>query len=171
MIIPSKIAKESESSNQTAFFAYCAVAENHGFDVADLWAKTGEIDSAASQPLNGLLKWLHHVPNGGSRGDTAQSRKIRGARLKAEGVKDGVPDIHLPVPILHEGTWWHGLYLEMKKPSQKPKRCSSKGGMSDAQIEFREHCWKWGYGFATCYSWEEAVHVLKKYLESILNEN
>lgn len=38
------------------------------------------------------LKWMHHIPNGGSR------NKIEAVRLKAQGVKRGVPDIFLPYP-------------------------------------------------------------------------
>lgn len=37
------------------------------------------------------LKWLYHTPNGGKR------RNIVAAKLKAEGVKTGVPDYLLPV--------------------------------------------------------------------------
>lgn len=165
MLIPSKIAKDSESSHQTAFFAYCAVAELHGFAVADRWAEIGAHPTGCgpSKPIE-HLEWIHHVPNGGARGDDARSRKIRGAKLKAEGVKDGVPDIHLPVPMVHEGFTWHGLYIEMKKPSLKPKTCKGKGGVSPDQDQFRKHCNHWGYAFAVCYTWKEAVHVLKKYL-------
>ena len=37
------------------------------------------------------LALLYHVPNGGSR------NKIEAARLRAQGVKSGVPDLCLPV--------------------------------------------------------------------------
>jgi len=162
-MIPSKIAKESESSHQVAFFSYCAVAENHGFSVADRWAKTGEIDASQSDPVRSL-QWIHHIPNGGSRGDNAKSRKIQGAKMKAEGVRRGVADIFLPVPMFHEPTQWHGLYIEMKKPALKPKTCRGKGGLEPEQIEFRKHCNEHNFGYAVCYTWEEAVHVLKKYM-------
>jgi hypothetical protein len=45
------------------------------------------------------------VPNGGLR------NKIVAKKLKAEGTKSGVPDIHIPIPSLG----YHGLYIEMKK--------------------------------------------------------
>lgn len=58
------------------------------------------------------------IPNGGLRS------KKTAARLKAEGVKAGVPDIFLPVPV----GLWSGLFIEMKRP---------KGGrLSDGQREF-----------------------------------
>ena len=58
------------------------------------------------------------IPNGGLRS------KKTAARLKAEGVKAGVPDIFLPVSV----GIWSGLFIEMKR---------TKGGrLSDEQREF-----------------------------------
>ena len=164
MITPNKLAKESESSHQVAFFAYCAVAESHGFEVADEWCDTGKINRIKSKPLP-CLQWIYHIPNGGSRGDTKKARMIRGAKMKAEGVKKGIPDVHLPFPINYLNIWWHSLYIEMKKPSEKPKRKTSKGGMSDEQIAFREYCVEHHFAFATCYNWKEAVDILKMYVD------
>lgn len=50
------------------------------------------------------LKWLHHVPNGGSR------NKQEAVKLKQMGVKAGVSDLCLPYP---KGIYC-GLYIEMK---------------------------------------------------------
>lgn len=165
MITPNKIAKESESSQQCAFFAYCAVAYNHGLEVADEWCDTGRINQAKSKPLK-ALKWIHHVPNGGARGSNAKERMIRGARLKAEGVKPGVADVFLPHGVFCYGRWWHGLYIEMKKPALRPKRSGSKGGMEPEQLEFKEYCQESDFAFATCYDWKEAVVTLKQYINS-----
>ena len=107
------------------------------------------------------LEWFHAIPNGGSRGDDAKSRKIRGAQLKAEGVRKGVADTFLPWPV---GPW-HGLYIEMKKPSEQPKTSKSKGGMSEDQIKFGQYLKSVGFGFMTCYSWKQAVSVLRHYIE------
>lgn len=52
------------------------------------------------------------IPNGGLR------RKSEAARLKAEGVKPGVPDLCIPVA---RGPY-HSLYIEMKKRGGKPTR-------------------------------------------------
>ena len=58
------------------------------------------------------------IPNGGLRS------KKTAARLKAEGVKAGVPDIFLPVSV----GIWSGLFVEMKR---------TKGGrLSDEQRDF-----------------------------------
>lgn len=51
------------------------------------------------------LRLLYHVPNGGSR------NRIEAARLQAQGVKAGVPDLCLPVA---RGKY-HGLYIELKR--------------------------------------------------------
>lgn len=163
---PAQLAKSgTEHAHQTALFAYVAVAYLHGFEVADEWCETGKIPQATpysmyETPTVPALEWFHAIPNGGSRGDDAKSRKIRGAQLKAEGVRQGVADTFLPWPV---GSW-HGLYIEMKKPSQRPKSKTAKGGMSDDQLAFKEYALKVGFGFVTCYSWEDAVEILKTYL-------
>lgn len=51
------------------------------------------------------LRLMYHIPNGGARS------KATAGRLKAEGVKAGVPDICLPVS--RDG--YHGLYIELKR--------------------------------------------------------
>ena len=56
------------------------------------------------------LALLFAVPNGGRRD------KITGARLKAEGVKPGVPDIWWPVA---RGPY-HGLVIELKADKGRP---------------------------------------------------
>lgn len=165
---PKQLAKSgTEHAHQVALFAYTAVAYRHGFDIADAWCEQGpeafkaSTYKAGDPPAVPALEWFHAIPNGGSRGDDAKSRKIRGAQLKAEGVRQGVADTFLPWPV---GPW-HGLYIEMKKPSERPKREGSKGGMSDEQIQFSEYAKNVGFGFMTCYSWEHAVSVLRSYIE------
>ena len=163
-MLPSEIAKESESSQQKALFAYVAIAARFGFDAADMWADGGklpEITAGSTELAVPALSWLHAIPNGGTRGDSARSRKIHGAALKAEGVRSGVADIFLPYPNAR----WHGLYIEMKKPSIKPKRKASKGGLSSDQISFKNYVLTVDYGFVVCYSWIEAKTVLRQYIE------
>lgn len=159
------LKSNSEHSHQCALFAWARIAFWYGFDIADEWAENDFklLDAAVSkdtQPLVPALEWIHAIPNGGSRGDSKESRAINGARLKAEGVKSGIPDIFLPWPVAK----WHGLYIEMKKPSEKPKREGSKGGLSEKQIKFSNYAERAGYGWAVCYSWKEASEVLKAYI-------
>ena len=51
------------------------------------------------------LGMLFHIPNGGNR------NIITAKKLKAEGVKKGVPDLCLPIPRGEH----HGLFVELKK--------------------------------------------------------
>jgi hypothetical protein len=107
------------------------------------------------------LVWMHHIPNGGSRGDTAATRGIRGARLAAEGVRKGVADIFLPAP----GTGGcGGLYIEMKSKEKKPKTEKSKGGLSDEQIKFAQFVTANGFSWHCCYGAEDAIKIIKEYL-------
>jgi hypothetical protein len=48
---------------------------------------------------------MYHCPNGGRR------NKAEAAKLKAMGVRKGIPDLFLPIP--RQG--YHGLYIEMKR--------------------------------------------------------
>ncbi len=117
----------------------------------------------ASQNLKAFpeLRWLHHIPNGGSRGDSDFSRAIVGGRLKAEGVKKGVADVFLPV---RRGAWG-GLYIEMKRPAERPKKQDSRGGLSDEQIEFAAFVRQQALGWCVCYTWCEARDVIMQYLQ------
>ena len=93
------------------------------------------------------LTLLYHVPNGGSR------NKAEAGRLRAEGVKAGVPDLCLPVP---RGRF-HGLYNELKR---------RRGGRVDElQVAWKEELMKQGYSVALCKGWEAAAEVILNYLE------
>ncbi len=104
---------------------------------------------AAEQVKYPELRWLFHVPNGGSR------NKIEGARLKAAGVKPGVPDIFLPVlrkPHI-------GLWVELKRPDMK------KSKVSDDQNDWLAYLSQQGYDTAVCYGFEMARNRIIQYLE------
>lgn len=88
------------------------------------------------------LNLLYHVPNGGSR------HKAEAGRLRAEGVKAGVPDLCLPVA---RGQY-HGLYIELKR---------QRGGRtSDHQSEWLDALSAQGYKAALCYGWEQAAGTI-----------
>lgn len=91
------------------------------------------------------LKWLHHVPNGGSR------NKQEAVKLKQMGVKAGVSDLCLPYP---KGVYC-GLYIEMKFGDNRQQ---------ETQKEFLADMAAAGHFVATCYSADEAVKVLEEYL-------
>lgn len=94
------------------------------------------------------LKFMFAIPNGGAR-HPAVARK-----LKAEGVKPGVPDIFLPVPAPC-GRTSYGLFIEMK---------SGKNKLSQAQKIFREYLTCAQYTHVICYSWGEAKSEILFYL-------
>lgn len=137
---PEQIAKDSESSHQTALFAWVAQ------------------ELRKENPLP--LKRLFHVPNGGTRGEDERSRKIAGGKMKAEGVRSGVPDLCLPVSRLG----YHGLWIEMKKPSQK-REDNLTAGCSDTQLEWLADLKAEGYACFVAYSWIEARDGILWYLK------
>ena len=93
------------------------------------------------------LRLMYHIPNGGARS------KATAGRLKAEGVKAGVPDFCLPVS--RDG--YHGLYIELKR---------ERGGkISQAQDKWIEALRAQGYQVAVCRGWESAKQEIEKYLK------
>jgi hypothetical protein len=92
------------------------------------------------------LKLLFAIPNGGERNPVVASR------LKAEGVKSGVPDLFLPVA--RHG--YHGLFIEMKKP---------KGTIAENQTKWHIDLQEQGYGVSVCFGWESARHHLVEWLK------
>jgi hypothetical protein len=107
----------------------------------------------------GLMKWawyrsstfpeldlLFAVANGGKR-DAAT-----GARLKAEGVKPGVPDLMLPVP---RGNY-SGLFIELKK--------RVGGKVSPHQQAWIDRLRQQGYAAVVCNGASEAIKTLEEYL-------
>lgn len=98
------------------------------------------------------LELLHSIPNGGAR------CKATAGRLKAEGVKAGVPDMFLPVPRAQK----HGLYIELKK---------KKGGrLSDEQKKWIAALAAKGYTAIVCHGADEAIKAITGYLSQPLFE-
>lgn len=92
------------------------------------------------------LKWLFHVPNGGSR------NKKEAVKFKQMGVKSGVSDLYLP----YSKGIYHGLFIEMKFGNNRQQ---------PTQKEFLADMEKAGHFVATCYSAEEAIKVIEEYLK------
>lgn len=104
------------------------------------WAQ----DAQHHHPELGLL---FAIPNGEHRHWTVAKR------LKAEGVRPGVPDLMLPVPR----SGWHGLFLELKK--------RTGGHVSTAQAGWHSGLLQQGYMVAVCRGAIDARNALIKYLE------
>lgn len=89
----------------------------------------------------GVELWA--IPNGGER------RKAEAARLKAEGVTAGVPDLFIPA--------WR-LWVEMKR---------QKGGkVSKEQKEKAEYLKSVGYHVEVCRGAAEAIEFISKWSEN-----
>lgn len=95
-----------------------------------------------------ILNWMYANANGGKR------NAREGRRLKAQGVKAGVWDIFLPLPM-HD---YHGLFIEMKHGKNK---------LTKKQSEFGQFVHEQGYLTATCYNWDEARRVITDYADLI----
>lgn len=91
------------------------------------------------------LAAYHAIPNGGKRALAVA------AKLKAEGVKPGVLDTHLPVA---RGEY-HSLYIEIKKPG---------GTLSPEQAHWLAALARYGNRVAIHASWEGARDELLNYL-------
>ena len=98
------------------------------------------------------MDWAHPkvpyfaTPNGGHRHPAVA------AKLKAEGVKAGVPD--LCIPVARGG--FHGFFLELKR---------AKGGkLSDDQKAWITELLAQGYEVKVCAGFEAAKAAIEEYL-------
>lgn len=92
------------------------------------------------------LAMMYHIPNEGKR-----SQRM-GARLKAEGLRTGVPDICLPVA--RGGN--HGLYIELKRRKNSRVTPDQMKWISDLLAQ--------GYAAAVCRGCDEAISLITDYL-------
>ena len=118
-----RATKKTEHSEQVALFG---------------WAK-------ANEPRHLQLGLMFAIPNGGKR------HIVTGKKLKAEGVKSGVPDIFLGVPKNGK----HGLFIELKVGKNKP---------SKNQLWWIHSLRAEGYAVEVCYGFEEARDAVIGYL-------
>lgn len=125
-VTPESIAGPSEASQMKALFCWAA------------W----------NLKIYPQLKFMAHIPNGGSR-DVRE-----GANLKAQGVKRGIPDIGLFYPNKYAG-----LFIEMKIKS---------GNVSADQQDWLNFLNSVGYKAVVCYGWIEARDIIVNYLENKL---
>ena len=127
-------------------------------------AKSGSEHAHQTAFFQALLTWspvVHAVtfaiPNGAAlaeRGKSPQARltgAIRMNRLKAEGLKTGVPDVFVAWPI----NGYAGLFLEFK--------VADKGVISDDQKLWRANLMQHCYQVRTVFNWQEAVNAVALY--------
>jgi hypothetical protein len=113
------------------------------------------------QWANGLSRYLaeasllYAIPNGAklpwrkNRGGRRYSPEAN--RLIAEGLKAGVPDLHLPVAR----GGYHSLYIEMKIPGNKP---------TQKQLSWHKLLREQGHRVEVCYGADNAIDVICEYL-------
>lgn len=92
------------------------------------------------------IKYIYHPANGRFR-SIAVAKKLR-----AEGVKSGVPDVVIPIRGRNGEP---GAYLEMK---------AEGGVVSEAQRDYLEFLKSQGYVTSVAYNWEEGLNFILDYL-------
>ena len=123
---PLKIPIPTEHEEQKALFLWAAMMEYHHPE----------------------LRLMFAIPNGGLRD------KVVAAKLCAEGVKPGVPDVFLPVA---RGEY-HGLFIEMKR--------QDGGQVSDDQKWYHRNLRVQGYRVEVCAGFDESKGAVEGYLIS-----
>lgn len=94
------------------------------------------------------LRLLHAIPNGGHR------QYGTAVKLQKEGVKPGVPDLCLPVPI----GGFNGLYVEMKR------RDASPSDVSRVQRQWIAALIEEGYAVGVAKGSDAAQEIILSYL-------
>lgn len=94
--------------------------------------------------LNNIL--CNHTPNEGKRSYS------EGRKLKKMGLSKGFPDISIFEP---KGKY-HGFFIEMKRKGNK---------VSEEQIKWLMELKARGYATALCYSADEAIKKIERYMK------
>lgn len=113
------------------------------------WAKIKRVT------INGECKrlsdFMYAIPNGGKR-------NVReAARLKKQGVKSGVSDVHLPIAA----GGYNCLYVEMKKPIVPGQK---KPTIQESQKDWKNLMNSIGNLAVVAYGFNEAREVIEEYL-------
>ena len=124
------------------------------------WDKRNGSKSAASEHdlQVACVRWFRYqyqkyarlmfaIPNGGQR------NAVVAAKLKAEGVQAGVPDLFLAVPRGDR----HGLWIEMKN--------GKAGRLSDAQKAIHETLRQHGYQVEVCRDSLQFRQIVNDYMK------
>lgn len=97
-----------------------------------------------------LRDLLIAIPNGGKRNYTVA------AKLKAEGVVSGVPDLFFAYP----SGQWHGLFVEMKN--------GKAGVVSEHQKRMMMILTQHGYKCVVCHTRDEFFNALHEYAPDVV---
>lgn len=104
------------------------------------------------------LAMVFPIPNGAKlpfgRNKNGKRFSREAMKLKAEGLKSGVPDIFAAIP---RGEI-HGLFIEMKRAKKSLSRVSPE------QLDMKTALEAMGYRVEICYGWEAARDVILNHL-------
>lgn len=117
--------KQDESKIQQAFFEWLSLHEKKHPELSLFYA----------------------IPNGANKSIAARMK------FKREGLKAGVPDVHLPLAA--ERFHSRGLWIEFK---------SAKGVVSESQKTWSKRLQDAGHSVVVCKSWTDAANIVIDYL-------
>ena len=100
------------------------------------------------------LQDLHAIPNAGGYVGGYRNNLQRVQAAKREGVRAGVPDVHLP----HARGGFHSLYIELKRVGATPSAVSNR------QRDWHERLRAAGNAVHVCLGWEAARDTVLAYL-------
>lgn len=102
--------------------------------------------------------YLAAIPNGAAltqrRSSSGGRFSLQAAKLKAEGLRPGVPDLMLMIPA----KGYHGLFIELKRCRKGLSRVRPE------QLIWQERLQEQGYRSEICYGAQEAIDLIKDYL-------
>jgi hypothetical protein len=99
---------------------------------------------------NPVWEMIFAIPNGGKRD------KATAGKLKAEGLKKGIPDLMIPLARMKGNVHRNGLYLEVKW---------DKNTLSESQEWWFRRLRIEGYVCEVAYTFEEAMNTLTWWIE------
>jgi len=102
------------------------------------------------------LKLAYAIPNGGKRDS------ITASKLKAAGVRSGVPDVCIPV----SRCGYNALYIEMKRPKTATQ---AAGVLSDPQKKLIPMLEDEGNYVRIAFTWNEAWVIVEAYLDGLIS--
>lgn len=109
---------------------------------------------AALHPI--CSEFLIAIPNGGRR-DAKEARN-----LQRQGVKSGVSDYFLPIPVPTQGIPQYGLWIELKRTDKKISKPTPQ------QLTWISKMRKRGYAAEVAYGAIDAIGIIQAYLKGQL---
>ena len=112
-------------------------------------------------PTKGISpRLLIAIPNGSILAGDARMRAIQSHRLKREGMRVGMPDLFLAVP----GTWYHGLFIELKRTGWTAPKSGKAKTHIDHQYTMLQLLELKQYRAVLCVGADAAISTIRGYL-------